>query len=306
MGCTTPRRGTPSPRRINGKKRPAIPFLGTREKAGLAFAQPNPMPHQTRFPRTSQPSQRWPIKRTTTTGTFAVAQEPLFSPGKAQNCLADVGTFRASSSFCRTNDQAGNIYEWNDPQGPRSAAEPQGVPAGYLMWRMHPILMPMVFHPNTNPMAMGSGSLAKPIEEYSGAIRLSIPKSQSRTLGVWQGLASRISWRESQATTLVSTQGGRDLLGMGTNSSVDKQSMGPLAGQPHSQLIYWLAAVNFELRRLSVAQPSGMAEGWVISQMNQKNPMKGTRLMNSHHQCLPASRRRRMARGREGMISATA
>jgi formylglycine-generating enzyme required for sulfatase activity len=62
------------------------------------------------------------------TGGFAVTQS--ITPSASQNYLTDVGAFSQSGSYYGTFDQAGNVYEWNDDQGPGSQRSLRG---GYFV-----------------------------------------------------------------------------------------------------------------------------------------------------------------------------
>ncbi len=55
---------------------------------------------------------------------FSVTQ--AIAPSASQNYLTDVGAFSKSASYYGTFDQAGNVYEWNDPQGPGSQLSLRG------------------------------------------------------------------------------------------------------------------------------------------------------------------------------------
>jgi formylglycine-generating enzyme required for sulfatase activity len=162
--------------------------------------------------------------------SFAVTQ--TITPSASQNYLTDVGAFSKSASYYGTFDQAGNVYEWNDPQGP---GQPRSLRGAYWVSNVADTSYLDAYYLPAEYESNGSGfRLASRVNRGSFRHDLIInPQNiNAGRLGRGSGSGSRLSGRESQAASLVSAPGWKELLGIGFNSSGDQHSLGPLAGEP--------------------------------------------------------------------------
>jgi hypothetical protein len=162
--------------------------------------------------------------------SFAVTQ--TITPSASQNYLTDVGAFSKSASYYGTFDQAGNVYEWNDPQGP---GQPRSLRGAYWVSNVADTSYLDAYYLPAEYESNGSGfRLASRVSRGSfGLDPIINPQNiNAGRLGRGSGSGSRLSGREGQAASLVSAPGWKELLGIGFNSSGDQHALGPLAGEP--------------------------------------------------------------------------
>jgi formylglycine-generating enzyme required for sulfatase activity len=112
-------------------------------------------------------------------GVYSVTQSVGYS--STQNYLTDVGAFSGSGSFYGTFDQSGNVYQWNDLDGPPSL---RGLAGGD--WYYPTGNIPPAFIPRSDPSLENDligFRLASPVSGPSGVPEID-PNGLSAVLGL--------------------------------------------------------------------------------------------------------------------------